>query len=284
MSKTKRPPAEEIILYEKDPKTKIATITFNRPELLNAPTSGPGCATPTCSTGPTSTTTSRSGRPRRRRRLRSGCRPARVHGALMDEPAEAPSRVSCRLDGEDVSYPPEGRSGTGATLSQWYANPRGGHAAPCRTSRRSASSRPRGTATAGTSTRRRRRSGDLVGRRALRPPGLPLVRLGPADVDLGHDHGHPEVPGDGLHRPAVHGRGDGRLQLRQQRGPPGRTRGRGRPSTPAPAARNRPTDAVVMQKAFFQMMKQHQGEYMGSIMSAVPRVDGRRCRPPTART
>ena len=37
--KPKRPSAEEIILYEKDPKTKIATITFNRPEFLNAPTS-----------------------------------------------------------------------------------------------------------------------------------------------------------------------------------------------------------------------------------------------------
>ena len=34
-----RPSPEEIILYEKDPKTKIATITFNRPEFLNAPTS-----------------------------------------------------------------------------------------------------------------------------------------------------------------------------------------------------------------------------------------------------
>ena len=34
-----RPKPEEIILYEKDPKTKIATITFNRPEYLNAPTS-----------------------------------------------------------------------------------------------------------------------------------------------------------------------------------------------------------------------------------------------------
>lgn len=33
-----RPPPEEIILYEKDPKTKIATITLNRPDALNAPT------------------------------------------------------------------------------------------------------------------------------------------------------------------------------------------------------------------------------------------------------
>ena len=33
-----RPPAEEIVLYEKDPKTRIATITLNRPDRLNGPT------------------------------------------------------------------------------------------------------------------------------------------------------------------------------------------------------------------------------------------------------
>ena len=33
-----RPPPEEIILYEKDPATRIATITLNRPDFLNAPT------------------------------------------------------------------------------------------------------------------------------------------------------------------------------------------------------------------------------------------------------
>lgn len=38
MSDPTRPPPEEIILYEKDPSTKIATITFNRPDALNAPT------------------------------------------------------------------------------------------------------------------------------------------------------------------------------------------------------------------------------------------------------
>ena len=38
MAETTRPPPEEIILYEKDPKTKIATITLNRPDALNAPT------------------------------------------------------------------------------------------------------------------------------------------------------------------------------------------------------------------------------------------------------
>src|ERR1700732_1276070 len=34
-----RPSPEELIVYDKDPKTKIATVTFNRPEFLNAPTS-----------------------------------------------------------------------------------------------------------------------------------------------------------------------------------------------------------------------------------------------------
>jgi len=33
-----RPSAEQIVLYEKDPHTKIATITLNRPDRLNAPT------------------------------------------------------------------------------------------------------------------------------------------------------------------------------------------------------------------------------------------------------
>ena len=34
------PPPEEIILYEKDPSSRIATITLNRPDQLNIPTIG----------------------------------------------------------------------------------------------------------------------------------------------------------------------------------------------------------------------------------------------------
>jgi enoyl-CoA hydratase/carnithine racemase len=40
MPKPARPSPEEIVLYEKDPKTRIATITLNRPDQLNAPTIG----------------------------------------------------------------------------------------------------------------------------------------------------------------------------------------------------------------------------------------------------
>jgi enoyl-CoA hydratase/carnithine racemase len=34
-------------------------------------------------------------------------------------------------------------------------------------------------------------------------------------------------------------------------------------------ARNRPTDTVFMQKVFFEIMKQQQGEYMGSLLSGL---------------
>jgi enoyl-CoA hydratase/carnithine racemase len=44
-------------------------------------------------------------------------------------------------------------------------------------------------------------------------------------------------------------------------------------------SRSRPTDAVVMQKTFFQMMKQFQGEYMGSLLSAFLESMGGRVRP-----
>ena len=44
-------------------------------------------------------------------------------------------------------------------------------------------------------------------------------------------------------------------------------------------SRSRPTDAVVMQKTFFQMMKQYQGEYMGSLMTAFLESMGSRVRP-----
>jgi enoyl-CoA hydratase/carnithine racemase len=44
-------------------------------------------------------------------------------------------------------------------------------------------------------------------------------------------------------------------------------------------SRTRPIDAVVMQKQFFQMMKQFQGEYMGSLMTAFLEGMGGRVRP-----
>ena len=81
--------------------------------------------------------------------------------------------------------------------------------------------------------------------------------------------GPAQVPGDGLHRPA--------------RSPPRRWPSAASSTASCPAtssrprsqkyalacAQNRPTDVVFMQKTFFEIMKQHQGEYMGSLLSAM---------------
>src|SRR5258707_5963285 len=118
-----RPKPEELILYEKDPKTKIATITFNRPEFLNAPTSAA------------------------RLRYADLLRAATVDndvkvvvirgvgdnlgsGADLPEFMEGNDNTELRLaelrledEGVgEVSYPPKGSFRHGATISAWYAN------------------------------------------------------------------------------------------------------------------------------------------------------------------
>ena len=49
-------------------------------------------------------------------------------------------------------------------------------------------------------------------------------------------------------------------------------------------ARNRPVDTVFQQKVFFEVVKQFQGEYMGSVLSAMLRVDGQLRSGPTQAT
>jgi enoyl-CoA hydratase/carnithine racemase len=44
-------------------------------------------------------------------------------------------------------------------------------------------------------------------------------------------------------------------------------------------SRTRPTDTVFMQKIFFEMYKQHQGEYMGSMLTALFESIGNIARP-----
>jgi len=44
-------------------------------------------------------------------------------------------------------------------------------------------------------------------------------------------------------------------------------------------ARSRPTDTVFIQKTFFEIFKQHQGEYMGSILSGLLESTGRLLQP-----
>ena len=147
------PPPEEIILYEKDPATRIATITLNRPDQLNIPTIAA------------------------RRRYADLLFKASIDddvkvlvvrgvgdhlgtGADLDElMAKRAAGVALQEefgldDDDDVTMPNPRSYRAGASLLHWYGNTRSG-AGPCRTSRRSASSRSRATATAGTSTKRR---------------------------------------------------------------------------------------------------------------------------------
>lgn len=125
MSAGERPSAEEIILYAKDPTTKIATITFNRPEFLNAPTTAA--------------------------RLRYA---ELLHGANVDddvrvvvirgvgddfgsgadlpevmESADSPAfrLAELKIADEDVRYPPKGSFRHGATIGSWYANSQAGN-------------------------------------------------------------------------------------------------------------------------------------------------------------
>ena len=118
---------EDWILYEKDRSTKIATLTLNRPEVLNAPTIG--------------------------MRLRYA---DLLHQANIDDDVKVlvirgtgddfgtgqdlPEFMEAvqsddgllkevKLEGEDVTYPPLRNFRHGATATQWFTDPRGG----CRT-------------------------------------------------------------------------------------------------------------------------------------------------------
>jgi enoyl-CoA hydratase/carnithine racemase len=44
-------------------------------------------------------------------------------------------------------------------------------------------------------------------------------------------------------------------------------------------ARSRPTDTVYAQKVFFEIYKQHQGEYMGSLLTGVFETMGKMMKP-----
>ncbi len=218
------------------PKTKIATITFNRPEFLNAPTSM-----------------------------------ARLRYADMLRAANADNDVKVVIirgvgdnlgSGADLPEFMEGNDNPAARLARTAAGgrrgrrghlPAQGHV-PQRGDhqlvvRQLAGRQPRAAGIQEDQHRRgqglllrlallpvrRRRSGDLLGRRTVRPPVVPLPRLGSADVDLGADDGPAQVPGDGVHRAAVHRRGDVGLQLPQQGGAPRPAGSRDRRSTRWPA-------------------------------------------------
>ncbi|WP_284742435.1 enoyl-CoA hydratase/isomerase family protein [Amycolatopsis sp. RTGN1] len=130
MPESTRPSPEEIILYEKDPKTRIATITLNRPDHLNAPTIGARL---------------RYAELLHRANIDDEVKVLVIRGAGHDlgsgvdlpefmevygsEDDEPKLNEFTLSEEDDVRLPPPSSFRGGAQVSQWFADPRSG----CRT-------------------------------------------------------------------------------------------------------------------------------------------------------
>lgn len=265
MGKTKRPSAEEIIRYQKDPKTKIATITFDRPEYLNAPTAAARLRY--------SDLLYQAGVDDQVKVLViRGVGEDLGSGAdlpefmeMQDDEDEAPRLSEFRIPPGEVKYPPKGSFRRGATISAWYASPHSGI----------------------------RTLQDFKKISILEVKGYcygwHFYQAADADLVISSDDalfGHPSF--------RYYGWGPRMWWWAQMMG----IRKfqemvyTGRPFTAAEmaecnflnsvvpradledevnkyalaCARNRPTDTVFQQKIFFEVMKQFQGEYMGSLL------------------
>jgi enoyl-CoA hydratase/carnithine racemase len=260
------PPPEEIILYEKDPSTRIATITLNRPDQLNIPTIGA------------------------RRRYADLLFKASIDddvkvlvvrgvGDHLGTGADLDELMSKRAAGvalqeefgltedDDVTMPSERSYRAGASLLHWYGNTRSG----CRSLQ------------------------DFKKISILEVKGYcygwHFYQAGDADLVISSDDalfGHPAFRYVGYAPRMWQWAMTMGLRKFQE------MVFTGRPFTAQQmyecnfvnsvvprddlesevekyalaCARTRPTDTVFMQKVFFEIMKQHQGEYMGSILSA----------------
>lgn len=278
MSDKPDPPAEDIIRYHKDAETRIATITFDRSDQLNAPTI--------------------AGRLRyadllHRASIDDEVKVLVVRGAgedlgsgadLVEEMAAQNSAdpndrlAEYRIGDDGVTFPPEGSFRRGATLGQWYANPNSGI----------------------------RGLQDFKKISILEAKGYcygwHFYQAADADLVISSDDalfGHPSF--------RYYGWGPRMWWWAQTMG----IRKfqemvfTGRAFTAAEmydcnflnsvvpraeleaevqryalaCARNRPTDTVFMQKVFFEIMKQFQGEYLGSMLSGLLESMGGAVRP-----
>jgi enoyl-CoA hydratase len=267
-SSASRPSAEEIFRYEKDPETRIATITINRPDHLNAPTTAA------------------------RLRYAELLHRANVDdevkvlvlrgvgnnfggGADLGEQADMLSKTNMDapllhefgLEGEDVKYPPKKSYRYLATLTQWYANPGAG----CRSLQEF-------------------KKISIVEAKGY-CYGWHFYQAADADLVISSDDalfGHPAFRYVGW-GPRMwtwaQTMGIRKFQEMVFTGRPftakemydcnflnsvvKRSKLEAEVEKYALAcSRTRPLDTVFMQKTFFELMKQQQGEYMGSILSA----------------
>ena len=260
----KPPPPEEIVRYEKDTDTKIATITFDRPEYLNAPTSAARLRYADLLRGATVDDDVKvvvirgAGE-----NLGSGADlPDFMAGTEQDRLAEL------RIDDADVVHPPEGSYRHGATMGAWYAN-----------------------AAAGNRALQELKKISIVEAKGY-CYGWHFYQCADADIVISSDDalfGHPSFRYFGW------GPRMWTWVLTMGLRPFQEMVFTGRPFTAdemkdcnfvnkvvprdqledqvakyaLACARNRPVDSVFQQKLFFEMVKQFQGEYLGSLMSAV---------------
>ncbi|MFD4369409.1 enoyl-CoA hydratase/isomerase family protein [Rhodococcus sp. NPDC058521] len=269
VTSSKRPSADEIILYEKDPETKIATITFNRPDHLNAPTADARL---------------RYADLLHRSNIDDDVKVLVIRGVgsnlgsgadipeameMEADPTSAARIRELRVDDESaINFPPSGTYRHGATLTQWYAN----SAAGCRSLQEF-------------------KKISIVEAKGY-CYGWHFYQAADADLVISSEDalfGHPAFRYIGFGpRMWTWAQTMGLRKFQEMVFT-------GRPFTAAEMAdcnfvnsvvprdeleaevakyalacsRTRPTDTVYMQKMFFEMMKQSQGEYLGSMLTGL---------------
>ncbi len=272
------PPAEELVRYHVDPENRIATITFDRPEYLNAPTIAARL---------------RYADLLHRAGIDDEVKVLVIRGAgedlgsgadlteVMDVQNSADSSrrlAEYRIGADEVTFPPDGSFRRGATLSQWYANPNSGI----------------------------RGLQDFKKISILEVKGYcygwHFYQAADADLVISSDDalfGHPSFRYYGWGPRMWWWAQTMGIRKFQEMVFTGRAFTASEmydcnflnsvvPRAELEAevekyalacARNRPTDTVFMQKVFFEIMKQFQGEYMGSMLSCFFESMGGSVRP-----
>jgi enoyl-CoA hydratase len=278
MAEKSEPPAEEIIRYGKDAETRIATITFDRPDYLNAPTIAARL---------------RYAELLHRAGIDDDVKVLVVRGAgddlgsgadlneamqVRDSADQGARLAEYRIGADEVRYPPVGSFRSGATLGQWYANPNSGI----------------------------RGLQDFKKISILEAKGYcygwHFYQAADADLVIASDDalfGHPSFRYYGWGPRMWWWAQTMGIRKFQEMVFTGRAFTAGEmydcnflnsvvPRDQLEAevekyalacARNRPTDTVFMQKVFFEIMKQFQGEYLGSMLSGVFESLGSTVRP-----
>ena len=257
---------EDWVLYDKDPKTKIATITLNRPDRLNAPTIGMRL---------------RYADLLHQANIDDDVKVLVIRGAGDDfgSGVDLPEFMEAnrtddgllrdvRLEDTDVRYPPLKNFRHGGQITQWFADPRSG----CRSLqdfKKISILEAKGYVygwhfyQAGDADLVISSDDALFGHAAFRYAGAAPrmwwwamamgLRKFQEMVFTGRPFTAAEMAECGFVNSVVP-----RDQLE------------GEVEKYAVAcAQNRPTDVIFIQKTFFEVMKQFQGEYMGSILSGM---------------